>query len=216
MKRLPLLVALMLSAHLAMAQAQPAWQTRLRQEMPLLGHRNWIMIVDSAYPLQSGPGVETIETHAGQVDVIRTVLKTVDGSIHVRPVVFMDAELPFVPEKNAPGVTAYRAGIKTLFSGAAVTSLPHEQIISKVNDVGKTFHILVLKTTMTVPYTSVFLELNCKYWSDEAEAQFIYVIWLFQPESRSFVETLGRCQAGCPISRALFARCGGATEGHPF
>jgi hypothetical protein len=24
---------------------------------------------------------------------------------------------------------------------------------------------------MTVPYTSVFLQLNCKYWSDEAEAE---------------------------------------------
>jgi hypothetical protein len=30
----------------------PEWQTRLRQILPLLGHRNWIMIVDSAYPLQ--------------------------------------------------------------------------------------------------------------------------------------------------------------------
>jgi hypothetical protein len=24
---------------------------------------------------------------------------------------------------------------------------------------------------MTVPYTSVFLQLNCKYWSDDAEAE---------------------------------------------
>jgi hypothetical protein len=40
-----------------------------------------------------------------------------------------------------------------------------------VDEVGKTFHIVVLKTTMTVPYTSVFLQLNCKYWSDDAEAQ---------------------------------------------
>jgi hypothetical protein len=49
--------------------------------------------------------------------------------------------------------------------------LPHEQIIAKVAEVGKTFHVLILKTTMTVPYTSVFLELNCKYWSDAAEEQ---------------------------------------------
>ena len=36
---------------------------------------------------------------------------------------------------------------------------------------GKTFHIVILKTTLTVPYTSVFLQLNCKYWSDDAEGQ---------------------------------------------
>ena len=102
--------------------------------------------------------------------MIHAVLSAVDKSIHVRPVVFMDAELPFVPEQDAPGVTAYRQAIKTVFAGRKVTSLPHDQIIAKVDEVAKTFHIVILKTTMTVPYTSVFLQLNCKYWSDEAEA----------------------------------------------
>ncbi len=153
------------------AAQQPEWQTRLAQVLPLLGHRNWIMIVDSAYPLQSSAGVETLETNTDQMEVIRKVLGAIDSSIHVRPIVYMDAELPFVPEKDAPGVTAYRVGIKKALAGQKITSLPHEQIIAKVDEVGKTFHIVVLKTTMTVPYTSVFLQLNCKYWSDDAEAQ---------------------------------------------
>jgi D-ribose pyranose/furanose isomerase RbsD len=165
-------LALMMTGVAAFAQ-QPApdWQTRVAQVMPLLGHRNWIMIVDSAYPLQSSAGVETLETNTDQVQVIRTVLGAIDSSIHVRPVVYMDAELPFVTEKDAPGVTAYREAIKTVLKAQAITSLPHEQIIAKADEVGKTFHIVVLKTTMTVPYTSVFLQLNCKYWSDEAEEQ---------------------------------------------
>jgi D-ribose pyranose/furanose isomerase RbsD len=156
------------------AVAQPPtaeWQTRLAEVLPLLGHRNWIMIVDSAYPLQSSTGVETIETNTDQMKVIRQVLSTIDSSIHVRPIVYMDAELPYVPENDAPGVTVYREGIKAVLAGRKITSLPHEQIIGKVDEVGKTFHIVVLKTTMTVPYTSVFLQLNCKYWSDEAEAE---------------------------------------------
>src|SRR6202142_2514142 len=152
-------------------QTPPEWQTRLGQILPLLGHRNWIMIVDSAYPLQSSAGVETIETNTDQTQVIRQVLGSIDKSIHVRPIVYMDAELPFVTEKDAPGVTAYREGIKKVLAGQKITSLPHEQIIAKVDEMGKTFHIVVLKTTMTVPYTSVFLQLNCKYWSDDAEAQ---------------------------------------------
>ena len=163
---------LLLSGMTAVAQ-QPGteWQSRLAHILPLLGHRNWIMIVDSAYPLQSSSGVETIETNTDQMEVIRWVLHAIDSSIHVRPIVFMDAELPYVPEKDAPGVTAYRAGIKTALAGQKITSLPHEQIIAKVDEVGKRFHVVVLKTTMTVPYTSVFLQLNCKYWSDDAEAQ---------------------------------------------
>jgi hypothetical protein len=149
----------------------PEWQTRLGQILPLLGHRNWIMIVDSAYPLQSSAGVETLETNSDQLEVLRTVLSAIDNSIHVRPVVYMDAELPFVPEKDAPGVTAYRGGIKTALAGRKITAMPHDQIITRVDEVGKAFHILVLKTTMAVPYTSVFLELRAKYWNDDAEAQ---------------------------------------------
>jgi L-fucose mutarotase/ribose pyranase (RbsD/FucU family) len=152
-------------------ESVPQWQTRLAQILPLLGHRNWIMIVDSAYPLQSSTGVETLETNADQIEVLRTVLSAIDSSIQVRPIVYMDAELPFVTEKDAPGVTAYREKIKATLGGRTITSLPHEQIIAKVDEVGKTFRIVVLKTTMTVPYTSVFLQLNCKYWSDDAEAQ---------------------------------------------
>jgi D-ribose pyranose/furanose isomerase RbsD len=152
-------------------ESVPQWQTKLAQILPLLGHRNWIMIVDSAYPLQSSAGVETLETNTDQIEVIRKVLDAIDSSIQVRPIVYMDAELPFVPEKDAPGVTAYREKVKATLGGRTITSLPHEQIIAKVDEVGKTFHIVVLKTTMTVPYTSVFLQLNCKYWSDDAEAQ---------------------------------------------
>ena len=165
-------VLLMLTGMPAIAQ-QPAtdvdWQARLAHVLPLMGHRNWIMIVDSAYPLQSSSGVETIETNTDQMQVIRKVMSAIDSSIQVRPIIYMDAELPFVPEKDAPGVTAYRKDIKNVLGERAITSLPHEQIIGKVDEVGKTFHIVVLKTTMTVPYTSVFLQLNCKYWSDDAE-----------------------------------------------
>jgi hypothetical protein len=139
--------------------------------MPLLGHRNWILIVDSAYPLQSSPGVETIETNISQLDVVKAVLDTVNRSIHVRPDIFMDAELPFVSDQDAPGVSAYRTQIAALLHSYKIQSLPHEQIIARIDDAGKTFHILVLKTTMTIPYTSVFIQLNCKYWSDDAEAR---------------------------------------------
>ena len=170
-----LAIMLMMITGLAIAaprpESVPPWQTRLGQVLPLLGHRNWIMIVDSAYPLQSSAGVETLETNTDQIVVIRKVLDAIDSSIQVRPIVYMDAELPFVTEKDAPGVTAYREKVKATLGGRTITSLPHEQIIGKVDEVGKTFHILVLKTTMTVPYTSVFLQLNCKYWSDDAEAQ---------------------------------------------
>jgi RbsD / FucU transport protein family. len=146
-----------------------SWQAKIKQELPLLGHRNWILIVDSAYPLQTSPGVETIETNADQVEVTREVLRDLDHSIHVRPIVYMDAELPFVPEQDAAGVTQYRGEIKAVLQNRNISTLPHEQIIEKIDETGKTFHVLVLKTNLTIPYSSVFLQLDCKYWSDSAE-----------------------------------------------
>ena len=137
--------------------------------MPLLGHRNWILVVDSAYPLQSAPGIETVETDASQLEVLRHVLGAVDRSIHVRPVISMDAELPFVPENDAPGVSTYRTEISDLLRGYPVESLPHERVLANIEEASKHFNILVLKTNMTVPYTSVFIRLDCKYWSADAE-----------------------------------------------
>jgi len=56
---------------------------------------------------------------------------------------------------------------KTL-QGRPVQSLPHEKILGKISEAGKEYKILVLKT-MSMPYTSVFLQLDCKYCTDEGE-----------------------------------------------
>jgi len=145
------------------------WHQRLREELPLLGHRNWIAVVDSAYPLQTSAGIETVETNADQLEVVREVLDQVGKAKHVRPVIFTDAELKLVPESDAKGVTAYREALSSLLGKTDAQSLPHEQIISKLDEAGKTFHILVLKTTLTIPYTSVFIRLDCGYWTDQDE-----------------------------------------------
>lgn len=145
------------------------WRARLTGELPLLGHRNWIAVVDSAYPLQTSSGIETIETNADQLDVVRTVLDQVGKAKHVRAVVFTDAELQAVPENDAAGVTAYREALSHLLGKSRVQSLPHEEIIAKLDDASQRFHVLVLKSSLTIPYTSVFIRLDCGYWTDDAE-----------------------------------------------
>lgn len=145
------------------------WRARLNRELPLLGHRNWIAVVDSAYPLQTSVGIETVETNSEQLDVVRAVLDELSKVKHVRPVVFTDAELKVVPEGDAAGVTAYRGALDAMLRGRDRQSLPHEEIIGKLDEAGESFHVLVLKTKMEIPYTSVFLRLDCGYWSDEQE-----------------------------------------------
>ena len=165
---LVMFAAMVLTAPLV-ASAQQDWKARVTQTMPLMGHRNWILVVDSAYPLQSSPGVETIETNANHVDVLRYVLASINSSIHVRPLIFMDKELPFVPDDDASGASAYREQVQKILADYTIESLPHERVIRQIDETSKEFHVLVLKTTMTVPYSSVFIRLDCKYWSADAE-----------------------------------------------
>ena len=154
----------------ALAQSPKSdWRAQVADSMPLLGHRNWILIVDSAYPLETSPGIETIETNADQLTVVRAVLETINNSRHVRPLITMDAELPFVPDQDAPGASAYRSQIGTVLQSYHVQSQNHEMILKNIDETGKVFHVLVLKTNMTIPYSSVFIRLDCKYWSAEAE-----------------------------------------------
>jgi hypothetical protein len=172
-KSAPRLVCLVLSTWLLMGSLvlaeEAPWQQRITQRLPLLGHRNWIVIADSAYPLQSRPGIETIATGAEQMEVLKYVLAALKNSPHVWPTIYLDAELPYVPEQDAKGITAYRGELNSLVASAAKRSLPHEAIIARLDKSAETFHVLILKTNMRLPYTSVFVELDCGYWSPEAE-----------------------------------------------
>ncbi len=147
----------------------PDWKKELDRQLPLLGHRNWIVVADSAYPSQTAPGITTIYTGEKQLDTVRTVLAAVEKTKHVRGAVFVDSELPHVPEKLAQGISDYRAGLKVALKGQQVTSLPHGDIIKTLDEAGDTFHVLLLKTDLTLPYTSVFIRLDAGYWSDDAE-----------------------------------------------
>ena len=147
------------------------WKETLRKELPLLGHRNWIVVADSAYPLQTAPGIETIRADADQVAVVKEVLAELAKTKHVKPAIYTDAEMKFVAEKNAPGISAYRDALARILAGQPEQVLPHEQIIGKLDEAGKTFKVLLIKTPLILPYTSVFFQLECGYWNAQAEKQ---------------------------------------------
>jgi hypothetical protein len=152
------------------AQAQSEWQQKVQQQLPLLGHRNWIVIADSAFPFQTSPGIETIETGADHLAVVDYVLQAIKDSKHVRPLVHLDRELQFVPDKESPGADQYRKDLQKRIAGLPTDLLLHADLIQRLDEVGKTYHILMLKTNLTIPYTTVFLQLDCSYWSAESEA----------------------------------------------
>jgi D-ribose pyranose/furanose isomerase RbsD len=147
------------------------WKEKLQKQLPLLGHRNWIVVADSAYPLQTAPGIETIYVEADQLEVVKGVLAELAKTKHVKPTIYTDTEMKFVAEKNAPGIGAYRDALAKILANQPAQVLPHEQIIGKLDEAGKTFKVLLIKTPLTKPYTSVFFQLECGYWNAESEAE---------------------------------------------
>jgi hypothetical protein len=145
------------------------WECRLTALLPLFGHRNWIVVADAAYPAQSNAGIETILANADQLQVVRTVLDAIAACKHVRANIYLDRELEFVTEKDATGVASYREQLVALLGGLELLQLPHEQIIARLDQSAQLFRILIIKTRFTIPYTSVFFELDCDYWNAEAE-----------------------------------------------
>ncbi|MGA2542918.1 MAG: hypothetical protein ABSG78_15315 [Verrucomicrobiota bacterium] len=165
------LAALALLMHATAVLAADNWKEKLQKELPLLGHRNWIVVADSAYPLQTAPGIETIRADADQLTVVKEVLFQLSKSKHVQPAIWTDAELKFVPEKNAPGISAYREALAKMLADKSAQVLPHEQIIAKLDEAGKTFKVLLIKTPLALPYTSVFFQLDCGYWNAASEKE---------------------------------------------
>ncbi len=145
-----------------------SWKGDFEKVLPLLGHRNWVLVVDKAFPLQNAAGMNLINTGEEIEEVLSYVLERMDSSTHVTPIIYTDKELEYIPafgEKETAIVERYHK----LLSGVKVNSILHEEVFSKLDEASKLFSVVVLKTECTIPYTSVFMELDCRYWSGVKE-----------------------------------------------
>lgn len=156
-------------------EADNNWKPQFDQKLPLLGHRNWIVIADKAFPEQNAAGIEVINTNENLLPVLKYVLQQVKASGHVKPVIYQDKELQFITESQAKGVTSFRLESEKLIKKGNTSlelqpqTILHEAVFAKLDEASKLFKIVVLKTNETIPYTSVFLQLDCSYWNAEKE-----------------------------------------------
>jgi len=172
----PLACLMLLLAACAREPAEEAdmamtWEQKLAQELPALGHRNWIVVADSAFPLQISPGIEVVVSGEDHFAVLEKVFKAIGASQHIRPRIYLDKELTYVTEDLAPGIEACRQKLDGMLKGREVVPVLHEELIARLDQVARTFRILMVKTNLTLPYTSVFMELDCGYWKPESEAK---------------------------------------------
>lgn len=164
-----LLIAGTLLAQTTRNSIKEDWQNTLQQRLPVYGHRNWIIVSDSAFPAYSDSGIETIVVDRDLPTVLKYVTRAISATKHVRATAFLDRELQFVQEEDYPGVNKLRGEITNAFAKGSLTSIPHSEVLVKIDEAAKTFRILFIKTNATIPYTSVYIRLDCGYMSNEVE-----------------------------------------------
>lgn len=157
-------------------QEQPArssanWQVILQDKLPLLGHRNWIVITDMAYPLQAREGITTLYAGESYIEVVSTVKKMIDNSSHVYAHIYQDKELSFLEDGFCPGINRLKEEMKEVLPSSEIMSIAHEDLIARLDSISNLFEVVIIKTGLTMPYTSTFFELDCKYWDSSKQSE---------------------------------------------
>ena len=145
------------------------WEQEFNAKLPMLGHRNWILIVDKAFPEQNAAGMEYIYANENLNAVLKKVLAQINLSGHVKPIVYRDKELGFISEQQVKGITQFKTGIANTLVNLPVQTMLHDSVFKKLDTESKLFKVLVIKTNEVIPYTSVFLQLDCAYWTKSKE-----------------------------------------------
>ena len=145
------------------------WKSEVEKTLKLFGHRNWIVIADAAYPEQSNPAIKTITIDESQLEAVEIISDLIEKAKHVDANIFIDKEMAFVPEKDAKGIASYRTNLNKVLEGKPVKTKLHEDIIRELDASAKLFNVLIIKTDLAIPYTSVFFQLECGYWNADAE-----------------------------------------------
>lgn len=149
--------------------AEQTWKERLEALMPYLGHRNWIVITDKAYPLQTSSGIITLYADEPYEQVLETVHGMIRKQDHVFAHVWLDEELSVITENEVKGIDALRDDMRRIL-GPQAESLPHESLISRLDEAGKLYQVVLVKTPSLVPYTTTFFELDCGYWDSARQS----------------------------------------------
>lgn len=150
-------------------QKDELWIRALRSEIEGLGALNWIVITDSSFPAFGNSVSHTILSPSDLPTTLHEVIQTMESTGHVKPRVYMTRESQELEENFAPGITRHRQHLVQALHGHEAYALPENSLRMLTLEAGQKYRILVIKSQTTLPYTSVFLELESGYWDSEAE-----------------------------------------------
>jgi len=147
------------------------WKAAVERQTGQLGYRNWIVVAEASFPAHSRHGVRQVNSYQPIPVVVDEVLQILEKTEHVRPRVYLPREMRLVENDFAPGIEEFRRELEASLHGHETTEIDQDSLLTMVQDVRKSFDVLVVRTTTALPYTTVFMELQPGYWDGESEAR---------------------------------------------
>jgi hypothetical protein len=121
-----------------------SWKTYFDDKITEFGHRNWILIVDKAFPSQTAAGIITINTNEEFLDVLKYTMKQIDNCTHVKPIVYTDKELNFITKDQVPEIETFRSSLAEIFGQLTQNVLLHDSVFIKIDKASKLFKLQLL------------------------------------------------------------------------
>ena len=145
------------------------WKSTIRHELEHLGARNWVVIAEAAYPVQSRRGLRVIHIDADIPDLVDGIEQVIEEKHQVKPRIYVTSEIGHVEYDYAPGVKNYRKELEDALHGRETLALQNDMLMRMMGDTSKTYRVLVIKSRTALPYSSVFMELGSGYWDADSE-----------------------------------------------
>ena len=161
----------MMSFGCANLGSQNSWQAAVDRQAAQLGYRNWIVIAEASYPAQNRSGLRQVVADVEIPEALDYVLHALERTENLRPRVYLTRELRSVENDFAPGIDDMRKRINGALHGHEATELEQQSLMTLLEDTGRSFDVLVIRTRSAMPYASVFLELQPGYWDEASESR---------------------------------------------
>lgn len=166
-----ILVLALSSLGCGLMHRESAWKIAVANHVGQLGYHNWIVIAEASLPAQNNIGIRQVSADVGIPEALDYVLNTIEKTQHVRPQLYLTRELRSLENDFAPGIDEHRKRVRVALHSYETMEIEQQSLLTLLQDANRSYDVLVIRTPVALPYTSVFLELKPGYWDAESETR---------------------------------------------
>ena len=135
---------------------------RIIAQLPLARPGNWIVVAGPDSPFADLSNTERLALGEDHLESITTIAEAVLGTDHLRGVVYLAAELEFLTQADAPGISELRSELHSRladFPLEDVHQIPREEILALVEEAAVVRRVAVIETNGP-PHAAVVFALD--------------------------------------------------------